>query len=183
MATKLIQSSWRSATLVDTARLFGASRFTAASSIHTTSSLTTYRTPADNSPSFTPPPLNLFSALVGTNKSSCLRLPLGVYHESLLYRRTLTTNSTPLRNNAEPKREQNKPVHDPYVMNLTVRESNVIKLGPSDRRQPSSVEGTEKLGLFKRFKALYKQYWYVMLPVHVITSAGWIVGFYHLSKR
>lgn len=42
---------------------------------------------------------------------------------------------------------------------------------------------TEKLGLFARFKKMYKEYWYVLLPVHVITSAGWLGGFYYLSKR
>lgn len=41
---------------------------------------------------------------------------------------------------------------------------------------------TEKLGLFARFKKMYKEYWYVLLPVHVVTSAGWLGGFYYLSK-
>lgn len=47
----------------------------------------------------------------------------------------------------------------------------------------NSVEDISKLGLFKRFKALYKQYWYVMLPVHIVTSTGWMVGFYYMSQR
>lgn len=42
---------------------------------------------------------------------------------------------------------------------------------------------TEKLGLFARFKKMYKEYWYVLLPVHVVTSAGWLGGFYYLSLR
>lgn len=41
----------------------------------------------------------------------------------------------------------------------------------------------KNLGIIARFKAMYKQYWYVMVPVHVITSTGWLVGFYYLSKR
>lgn len=40
-----------------------------------------------------------------------------------------------------------------------------------------------KLGLFAKFKLMYKKYWYVLIPVHVVTSAGWMCGFYYLSKR
>lgn len=39
------------------------------------------------------------------------------------------------------------------------------------------------LGLFAKFKLMYKKYWYVLIPVHVVTSAGWMCGFYYLSKR
>lgn len=40
-----------------------------------------------------------------------------------------------------------------------------------------------KLGLFAKFKLMYKKYWYVLIPVHVVTSVGWMCGFYYLSKR
>lgn len=53
--------------------------------------------------------------------------------------------------------------------------------------QPDDVDTDdkppEKLGLVARFKLMYKQYWYVLLPVHVVTSTGWLVGFYYLSRR
>ncbi|XP_017119497.1 uncharacterized protein C18orf19 homolog A [Drosophila elegans] len=38
------------------------------------------------------------------------------------------------------------------------------------------------MGLFAKFKHMYKQYWYVLIPVHVLTSVGWFGGFYYLSK-
>ncbi|KAL7745174.1 hypothetical protein ACLKA6_008226 [Drosophila palustris] len=38
------------------------------------------------------------------------------------------------------------------------------------------------MGLFAKFKHMYKQYWYVLIPVHVLTSIGWFGGFYYLSK-
>lgn len=41
----------------------------------------------------------------------------------------------------------------------------------------------EKLGLFARFKKMSKEYWYVLLPVHVLTSTVWLGGFYYLSVR
>lgn len=41
----------------------------------------------------------------------------------------------------------------------------------------------KKLSLFKRFKDMYKKYWYVLVPVHVVTSTFWFGGFYYLAKR
>ncbi|XP_034141877.1 uncharacterized protein C18orf19 homolog A-like [Drosophila guanche] len=38
------------------------------------------------------------------------------------------------------------------------------------------------MGLFAAFRHMYKQYWYVLIPVHWVTSAGWLVGFYFLAK-
>lgn len=44
-------------------------------------------------------------------------------------------------------------------------------------------EDSSNLGLFARFKLMYKKYWYVLIPVHCITSVGWLGGFYYMSKR
>lgn len=41
----------------------------------------------------------------------------------------------------------------------------------------------KKLSLFQKFKQMYKEYWYVLIPVHVVTSIGWFGGFYYLAKR
>lgn len=41
----------------------------------------------------------------------------------------------------------------------------------------------EKLSLLQRFKQMYRDYWYVLVPVHLITSLGWFAGFYYLVKR
>ena len=41
----------------------------------------------------------------------------------------------------------------------------------------------EKLSLLQRFKQMYRDYWYVLVPVHLITSLGWFAGFYYLAKR
>jgi hypothetical protein len=40
-----------------------------------------------------------------------------------------------------------------------------------------------KLSLFARFKQMYKDYYYVLIPVHIVTSIGWFGGFYHASHR
>lgn len=41
---------------------------------------------------------------------------------------------------------------------------------------------TSKLGLVAKFKLMYKQYWYVLIPVHVVTSFSWLGAFYYMSK-
>lgn len=43
--------------------------------------------------------------------------------------------------------------------------------------------GAANMSLVSKFKHMYKKYWYVLIPVHVVTSLGWFGGFYYLSKR
>lgn len=59
-----------------------------------------------------------------------------------------------------------------------------------DKEADNVVENTEtvpqieeKLTLTAKFKKMYKEYWYVLLPVHVVTSTFWLGGFYYLSTR
>lgn len=47
----------------------------------------------------------------------------------------------------------------------------------------TSLDETKKLGLFQRFKKMAKDYWYVLIPVHVATSACWFGAFYYTSTR
>ncbi|XP_053658969.1 uncharacterized protein C18orf19 homolog A [Anopheles marshallii] len=51
----------------------------------------------------------------------------------------------------------------------------------SDESTPTSTPVPEKLGLFARFKKMYKEYWYVLVPVHCLTSVVWFGGFYYAS--
>ncbi|XP_052888625.1 uncharacterized protein C18orf19 homolog A [Anopheles moucheti] len=51
----------------------------------------------------------------------------------------------------------------------------------SDEPTPASTPVPEKLGLFARFKKMYKEYWYVLVPVHCLTSVMWFGGFYYAS--
>lgn len=37
--------------------------------------------------------------------------------------------------------------------------------------------------LLQRFKQMYRDYWYVLVPVHLVTSAFWFSSFYYLAKR
>lgn len=40
----------------------------------------------------------------------------------------------------------------------------------------------EKVSIGKRFKQMFKDYWYVLVPVHVATSVVWFGGFYVMCK-
>ncbi|GBM86324.1 Protein FAM210A [Araneus ventricosus] len=43
-------------------------------------------------------------------------------------------------------------------------------------------EPPEKLSLFQRYKKMLKEYWYVLIPVHMVTSAFWFGGFFYAAK-
>lgn len=48
----------------------------------------------------------------------------------------------------------------------------------------NAIETDEaKPGIFTRFKQMYRDYWYVLVPVHLVTSVGWFGGFYYMAKR
>ncbi|GIY51172.1 protein FAM210A [Caerostris darwini] len=51
-----------------------------------------------------------------------------------------------------------------------------------DSNKLSDETPTEKLTLFKRYKKMLKEYWYVLIPVHMVTSAFWFGGFYYAAK-
>lgn len=81
-----------------------------------------------------------------------------------------------------------------YYNNYTFKSSNGTKnqyiLGTSYRQCASQqISGqspgapNEKPGLIQRFKQMYRDYWYVLLPVHMVTSAMWFGGFYYTVSR
>lgn len=55
------------------------------------------------------------------------------------------------------------------------------KSAVNDEKSQGNVE-VAKLTLFQRFKQMYRDYWYVLVPVHLITSAGWFGTFYYMAK-
>ncbi|KHJ42227.1 hypothetical protein D918_07759 [Trichuris suis] len=54
----------------------------------------------------------------------------------------------------------------------------------SSNSKEQSLNGNEvdesKLTKYQRFKLAFKRYWYVLLPVHAVTSAMWVGSFYYL---
>lgn len=41
----------------------------------------------------------------------------------------------------------------------------------------------EKQSIFQRMKQMTKDYWHILIPVHVVTSIGWISIFYTAAKK
>lgn len=57
-----------------------------------------------------------------------------------------------------------------------------------DREQPdakiSKANETveQKKTLWQKFKQMYKEYWYVLVPVHLVTSTVWYGSFYYIAR-
>lgn len=52
---------------------------------------------------------------------------------------------------------------------------------PSSGKSPPEPE-PQKPGLIQRFKEMYRDYWYVLLPVHMVTSTIWFGSFYYTVR-
>lgn len=77
-----------------------------------------------------------------------------------------------------------KTTHESLVKSVCSNYAHVKWYSTSDKKpDPKSEKKEVKLTLFKRFKQMYREYWYVLVPVHLVTSAAWFGGFYYLAKR
>lgn len=54
---------------------------------------------------------------------------------------------------------------------------------PGSSGKPPQEPEEKKPGLVQRFRQMYKDYWYVLLPVHMCTSAIWFGSFYYAVRR
>ncbi|GAB0096754.1 FAM210A [Sergentomyia squamirostris] len=70
----------------------------------------------------------------------------------------------------------------PYHVRASSNPQCAEKTGKVTNTPESADDPPKKEGLVARFKKMYKEYWYVLVPVHLVTSAGWLGGFYYLSK-
>lgn len=66
---------------------------------------------------------------------------------------------------------------------LATTSSTRIRFTSTVSENESKEKLPEKLSIFQRFKRMYKEYWYVLLPVHLVTSSVWFALFYYASKR
>lgn len=58
------------------------------------------------------------------------------------------------------------------------------ELNKDEQKPETNVKAEpEKLSLTAKFKLMYKNYWYILVPVHIVTSCFWFGGFFYLSKR
>lgn len=93
-----------------------------------------------------------------------------------------TESETNVRDQSKSVHYQSKKANDEKQLQQEDHNQNLQQ--QEQEKLPNDILfNNEKLGLFAKFKLMYKQYWYVLIPVHVITSIGWFGGFYYLSKR
>ena len=64
------------------------------------------------------------------------------------------------------------------ILSHRVFSTDLEEIDQEDKRRQklkiiSSYKVEEKPGLVKKFKQMFKDYWYVLLPVHIATSAVW----------
>lgn len=69
------------------------------------------------------------------------------------------------------------------LYSTTDNASSKCKPATSQSMDDDNILPSQKLGIIARFKEMYKRYWYVLVPVHILTSTCWMVAFYYLSKR
>lgn len=68
------------------------------------------------------------------------------------------------------------------VLNRSIEKNKKEKCNVSKDMENEQDE-VKKLTLFQKFKQMYRDYWYVLLPVHLVTSAGWFGSFYYMANR
>lgn len=71
---------------------------------------------------------------------------------------------------------------DDHSLKKNLNNEDQTKSLTQDHANPTSSEPAKK-SLFQRFKQMYKDYWYVLIPVHCVTSVFWAGGFYFAVKR
>lgn len=97
------------------------------------------------------------------------------------------------------KKQDNQHVHQ-HSLTKSGAKSNVRKFNPETQDASKLYSALEKLqkdhenaastkvkasvkSLYGRFKDMAKKYWYVLVPVHLVTSAVWFGGLYYLASR
>ncbi|KRY31966.1 Rho GTPase-activating protein 39 [Trichinella spiralis] len=66
-----------------------------------------------------------------------------------------------------------------YHRSLASLESSKSNGSQPDKK--ADVDDESKLTTYQKFKLTFKRYWYVLVPVHLITSSVWLGSFYYLA--
>jgi len=64
---------------------------------------------------------------------------------------------------------------------ITLAYYSDLKQSSNGNYQKSQTE--QKLTVFQKMKQMTKDYWHVLIPVHVITSIGWVAIFYTAVRK
>lgn len=64
---------------------------------------------------------------------------------------------------------------------ITLAHYSDIKQSSEDDCQKSQTQ--QKVSVFQKMKQMTKDYWHVLIPVHIITSIGWVAIFYLAVRK
>lgn len=132
--------------------------------------------------------LRQFSVVTGQNhlhfhqqKFKCIEEDRRYHHQY-----AKTTTGLILGNHAFGIHQQNNLFHTSHKSFLAQKVNSNVTERKDDEKKDESLEkdivdDDKQLGLVARFKKMAKEYWYVLIPVHVITSVFWGGGFYYAS--
>lgn len=56
-----------------------------------------------------------------------------------------------------------------------------VKQSSKDDCQKSQME--QKVSVFQKMKQMTKDYWHILIPVHIVTSIGWVAIFYIAIRK
>ncbi|XP_014203248.1 uncharacterized protein C18orf19 homolog A [Copidosoma floridanum] len=65
----------------------------------------------------------------------------------------------------------------------TCNRPNSSEKSTTQNKQCSEPPAVEKQSLFQRMKQMTKDYWHILIPVHIVTSIGWAGVFYSAAKN
>ncbi|XP_006609675.1 angiotensin-converting enzyme-like [Apis dorsata] len=97
--------------------------------------------------------------------------------EKHLHYRNLSCNYVPFFNHIKA---YEIPYKHKFTKNILV--ARYYNLNASKRNIPK-IEPAKKVTVFAKMKQMTKDYWHVLIPVHIITSIGWMVSFYFIIKN
>lgn len=97
--------------------------------------------------------------------------------EKHLHYRNLSCNYVPFFNRIKA---YEIPYKNKFSKNILV--ARYYNLNASKRNIPK-IEPEKKVTVFAKMKQMTKDYWHVLIPVHIITSIGWMVSFYFIIKK
>lgn len=94
----------------------------------------------------------------------------------------------PIRLSCSGIQNKNYVLQRAHIINKDLKPSSLQPIRQCTNQNSANAckppqEPEKKPGIIQKFKQMYKDYWYVLLPVHMTTSAIWFGGFYYCVRR
>ncbi|XP_008544683.1 uncharacterized protein C18orf19 homolog A isoform X2 [Microplitis demolitor] len=112
-------------------------------------------------------------------------------YNSKIHYRTFTKDFLPISSldlltNVKSVNSNNNELFKKFSNNVDKKKDEVpgtdVNKGTS-QDEPAIGVGLEKKNVFQKMKQLFKDYWYIMAPVHIATSTCWVIIFYIAAKN